>query len=256
MRTLILTASLLLPAQALADCVYTGAKRPYLECIYAEAVSASAGVVDAMLSIGDLDLRVSTLEDLYVLLSDDLTTVSDALGDLETWVTGIDSDLTALSSDVAQLDADVTALSGSGGVVPVGTIVAWHKSLAGTPSLPTGWAECNGQTLSDAASPYNGLALPDLNGGARFLRGSATSGTMQNATRVAVTMETNASALFFDASGRNMTAYNNDFDATDVLSTSQRGSIARTGLDNAPGQIYAGRVRPANMSVVWIMRVK
>ncbi len=142
------------------------------------------------------------------------------------------------------------------GIMPIGSIIAWHKGLPNTPALPAGWAECNGQTISDAASPYNGVALPNLNGSGLFLRGSATSGTLQNASRVAVTLETNSSYLYFDASGRNMTQYNGDFDATDTLAASQRGYIAKTGTDSAPGQIYAARVRPANMSVVWIMRIK
>jgi microcystin-dependent protein len=50
-----------------------------------------------------------------------------------------------------------------------------------TPRLPDGWVECNGQTLSDSDSPYNGVTIPNLNGSGgstqRFLRGSTTSGT-------------------------------------------------------------------------------
>lgn len=64
---------------------------------------------------------------------------------------------------------------------PIGGIIAWLKSYANTPSLPSGWVECNGQTLSDADSPYNGQIIPNLNGSGggtqRFLRGSTTSGT-------------------------------------------------------------------------------
>lgn len=74
-------------------------------------------------------------------------------------------------------------LSGLGGSafgnVPVGTIMAWNKSFPNTPALPSGWLECNGQTVSDAESPYNGLTLPDLNSTGRFLRGGATSGVLQ-----------------------------------------------------------------------------
>lgn len=63
---------------------------------------------------------------------------------------------------------------------PIGCVQAWLKSFPNTPALPAPWAECNGQVLSDAESPYNGATLPDLNGalgGAqRFLRGAAASG--------------------------------------------------------------------------------
>src|SRR5947209_13481366 len=47
------------------------------------------------------------------------------------------------------------------GVVPVGAIVAWHKSYTHTPALPAQFVECNGQTLSDSASVYNGQVLPN-----------------------------------------------------------------------------------------------
>jgi len=66
------------------------------------------------------------------------------------------------------------------GYVPVGAILAWNKSLTGTPSLLSDrFVECNGQTLSDASSPLNGQVIPDLNGSSgteRFLRGQTTSG--------------------------------------------------------------------------------
>jgi len=61
-------------------------------------------------------------------------------------------------------------------MLPVGTVVAWLKNLSGTPALPDGWAECNGQTVDDADSPYYGQTLPNLNGENRFLRGSSSSG--------------------------------------------------------------------------------
>lgn len=63
-------------------------------------------------------------------------------------------------------------------IIPVGTVLAWLKSYTNTPSLPDGWAECDGSAVSDSDSPYNGQNLPDLNSGTqRFLRGSTTSGT-------------------------------------------------------------------------------
>ena len=63
-------------------------------------------------------------------------------------------------------------------IVPLGTILPWCKSLTGTPALATDiWVECNGQTISDATSVFDGVALPNLNGGThRMVRGAATSG--------------------------------------------------------------------------------
>lgn len=64
------------------------------------------------------------------------------------------------------------------GIVPVGGVIAWLKSFTGTPSLPDGFVECNGQALSDADSVYDGQTIPNLNGGQRYLRGKTTSGTV------------------------------------------------------------------------------
>ncbi len=63
---------------------------------------------------------------------------------------------------------------------PIGSIEAFHKNMAATPTLPWGWVECNGQVLSDPESPYNGQTIPSLNATGKFLRGSTVSGTMQN----------------------------------------------------------------------------
>ena len=66
------------------------------------------------------------------------------------------------------------------GNVPVGCVLAYLKNLPNFPALPATWAECNGQVLSDAGSPLNGITLPDLNGAQGgspvFLRGATASG--------------------------------------------------------------------------------
>ncbi len=65
-------------------------------------------------------------------------------------------------------------------LVPVGSIMAWHKNFLNTPPLPGVWAECNGQAINDPDSPYSGLNIPDLNGAQGgvpvFLRGANASG--------------------------------------------------------------------------------
>jgi len=60
--------------------------------------------------------------------------------------------------------------------VPVGGVLAWLKTYTNTPALPSGYVECNGQTLSDAGSVYNGQVIPNLNGNNYFLEGNSTSG--------------------------------------------------------------------------------
>jgi hypothetical protein len=45
--------------------------------------------------------------------------------------------------------------------------------------LPSGWLECDGSTISDADSPLNGQAVPDINGNNDFIacNKDAPSGT-------------------------------------------------------------------------------
>lgn len=81
----------------------------------------------------------------------------------------------AISSSVALTASFVPS------VVPIGGIISYLKSFTNTPTLSTAFVECNGQTINDSGSIYNGQATPNLNGSGsltkRFLRGSITSGT-------------------------------------------------------------------------------
>ena len=61
-------------------------------------------------------------------------------------------------------------------IVPVGGIIAWAKSITGIPSIPAGFIECDGSTISDNDSPIDGETVPDLNGNNNFLRGASASG--------------------------------------------------------------------------------
>lgn len=66
--------------------------------------------------------------------------------------------------------------------VPVGTVISWYPpptafktdpaDQSGTKELifPPGFAMCNGQVVDDPASPFNGMALPNLVN--RFILGS------------------------------------------------------------------------------------
>ena len=146
-RILILAA---LPAPALASCVYTGAKRAYLDCVYAQVESTTSELASMAASLLSLDTRVTELEtdvvnvqadvvnleadvttveasvtgleaDVSLLdvglntLADALDLVFTALDDLTAQVGFLDSDVTALAGDVAQLEADVAALGSGGG---------------------------------------------------------------------------------------------------------------------------------------------
>jgi len=131
------------------------------------------------------------------------------------------------------------AISGFG-IVPIGSIIAWHKSFTNTPSLPDGWVECNGQVLSDADSVYNGQTIPDLNGDGRFLRGSSTSGTLQ--------------ADEFKSHTHTVGMNNLDWPLayTSVSGTTANPAAGCALLSSTGGS----ETRPINMAVVWVMRVK
>ncbi len=142
-------------------------------------------------------------------------------------------------------DATVGGAIDGFGIMPIGSIIAWHKNLGGVPALPDGWVECNGQTLSDPDSLLNGQAIPNLNGGGRFLRGSSTSGTEQNATTV------NNYPGYLTGSSRIYLGVSNADGYTPVGET-----IVQNGLGYTSVTVEARKVRPINMSVIWIMRTK
>ncbi len=87
-------------------------------------------------------------------------------------------------------------------------------TIYSTPALPSAWAECNGQVLSDATSPYNGATLPNLNGSTEgtslFLRGARFSGSTGGVDNHAHTVSfpqavNNAGTAFGNSSGSNST---------------------------------------------------
>lgn len=122
---------------------------------------------------------------------------------------------------------------------PIGSITAWAKSLTGVPSLPSGWVECNGQSLSDTGSPLNGQTIPNLNasggGTQRFLRGATASGGTGGA-------DTHVHTLGNISTG-SITVDNGA--AVQVVAA----TAASESTDN-------GSSLPSYYEVVWIMRVK
>ena len=130
---------------------------------------------------------------------------------------------------------------------PVGSVIAWLKSLTNTPSLPAKWVECNGQTLSDGSSPYNGVTLPDLNGSidtglkGRFLRGHSTSGEVESSQNLS------HSHTYTSRSGSGSSGHNGNGGAGYPASTVSGDPISSSGGTEA---------RPHNYSVVWIIKIK
>jgi hypothetical protein len=151
-----------------------------------------------------------------------------------------------------RITASAYSIKSEIGVVPIGAIVAWHKSMSGTPALPAGWVECNGQTLSDAASPFNGQPLPNLNGGSRFLRGAAVSGTTGGAD--------NHVHRWYDH-GNDPGNYNRTLawasTGDGASSYASDGSTAQNVQDMSRDHYTDSQSSlPSYFSVVWIMRVR
>lgn len=137
-------------------------------------------------------------------------------------------------------------------VAPIGAILAWLKSFTNTPqTLPTGWVECGGQTLSDADSVYNGQVIPNLNGNNQFPRGNSTSGGIGGAeTQTSIlsnqgtsgSLETNNSAISADSGG--------------ILRDALPGDTGRAVDTNINKTSNSFSILNKYYNVVWIMRVK
>lgn len=137
--------------------------------------------------------------------------------------------------------------------VPVGVIMPWHKNLSGVPNLPNGWLECNGQTVSEAASPLNGQTLPNLNGqvyaGNRgyYLRGGNTSGSFNNSS-------------YFTGNGnlyRFGTSSGSYFGVgyADWYFT-ENGTLGDASYSSSDNTLGVRRFQVAAMTVVYIIKIK
>ena len=73
-------------------------------------------------------------------------------------------------------DGSVQTTSSTGGGVPLGTVIDWWQF--GSMPVPDGFALCDGSTITDAASPFNGQPTPNLVD--RFIYGTATLGDISD----------------------------------------------------------------------------
>ena len=63
--------------------------------------------------------------------------------------------------------------------VPVGFIRTWHKTLTGTPTLPSDWQECDGTAITNTKSPMYGENTPNMSSNA-WVFGNTTSSNTAN----------------------------------------------------------------------------
>jgi hypothetical protein len=168
-----------------------------------------------------------------------------------TAITNTFTTTTAKSSEMNQNFTDCTTNFANiqtqfGKIIPIGGVLPWLKSLSGCPVLPSVFVECNGQTISDAASPFNGQTLPNLNasggGNPSFLRGATASGGTGGG-------ETHTHT---DTLGMGSIEHGNFQSNTGTYVYIP--SIDHNHAIN--GSLAAGNSLPTYYSVVWIMRIK
>jgi len=142
------------------------------------------------------------------------------------------------SADIGSGQVGLTDID-SNAVMPIGVILPWHKSVYSF--LPNNWVECNGGNVNNPTSPIHGVAIPNLNGEGRFLRGSATSGTFQADELKSHAHTTVASSL---------TDPKNEWHVHADWANASEGPTENTTATGGT------ETRPTNMSVVWIMKIK
>jgi len=146
------------------------------------------------------------------------------------------------SNNVVTL-GEATNIVNSLGTVPIGGIVAWDKSLPGVPALPANFVECNGQTISDAASPLNGQTLRNLNANHQFLRGSTSSGSSGGA----------ATHVHLYSGSTEV----EDGDTDVQANSGTPATIAALGhVHSYAGTTDSGSSLPPYTDMVWVIRIK
>lgn len=134
--------------------------------------------------------------------------------------------------------------------VPIGGIIAWDKSMNSTPTLPEPFAECNGQTINDPESPYDGQTLPDINGNNRFLRGNSSSGGTGGSASVSLSV----SELPSHSHGVNKDSSDSSYVSGDIISTG--ASNNGTFQTHNTGSSYSHENEPPYYDVVYVIRIK
>jgi hypothetical protein len=203
-------------------------------------------------------------------------------------VQGLDGTSRDIFVDLPQLQEEIERFRG----VPVGTVVAWFAGCRefGIPEHVTSlvdrgqvWMRCDGGVVTTEGSPLRGFRVPDLNGvstdsappgwptgwtrGVRlFLRGGIAAGNHESDA-----LQGHRHNLVSGSGNESSVPIARD---ADPLLKTHRGSLAngaprfelKSQVDLRVGGVISDRyngsariadeTRPANVSVVWIIRVK
>lgn len=155
---------------------------------------------------------------------------------------------------------------------PIGSVVSWLKNFTNTPALPEGWIECNGQTISDSESPFDGQVAPDLNGSSgtqRFLRGSTTTGSIGGTSTTidhkhqstVFTPYTSSGGISFDSNKAvaqfgEGDVFSGSADEYNETGSDNEGDIRYTLTSHPYPSSISGKQIPPYYEVVFIMRIK
>jgi len=154
-----------------------------------------------------------------------------------TFTNGTVANATEVNTNYTEIEQNINSTHATYNAAPIGSVISWLKSYTNTPSLPAGWVECNGQTLTDSDSVYNGQVIPDLNGDDRFLYGAASSGSTKTED-------------YLPSHNHNLTCVGNPI--TDGVDVASGGTSTNTTwiVSKTSGTAWSA------YSVVWIIRVK
>lgn len=142
------------------------------------------------------------------------------------------------------------------GLVPIGSIIAWHGSLMGVGVLPEGWQLCDGSQITDPTSPLQFSNTPNLNGSTVSLSGDASGGRFLRGSTLSGTFETDQTNNLF-----RITSSTSSGGASTII-LNQNGTPGFIETDDAFGddrysfQLRGVETRVTNMSVNWIVRIK
>ena len=146
------------------------------------------------------------------------------------------------------------------GIMPIGSIIAWHSSIAGASTEAEinalWWVLCDGTDTSEI-SDASISTTPNLNWEWRFLRWSSTSWTQQN-DQVQEHKHGNPMAIQYVASALDFSAKSRLVLWSSVGANVTAHAIAYSQpIDQTAYSVRVwSETRSKNMSVVWIMRVK
>lgn len=164
-------------------------------------------------------------------------------------------------------------------ICPLGMPIPWFPHLFDTlPDIPYNFVPCDGQTLDDDESPFNGKVIPNLNGGSHLLGSNSSSGVAggsDTATLTAANLPSATLSVDITSGGSHSHTYDKagavtvnasllalgsplvQSLSTTQPSTSSAGSHVHSASVNLnSGTQTAVNIKPKSITCNWIMRIK